>query len=120
MDSRTSVYYGSGLNVLAGIWLIIAPFALGYSADIPGTNDLWLGIVIGVLALVRLFAPLRSAWISWINAILGVWLVVAPFVLSYANNTPRVNDIVLGILVIAFSLWSGGAVATQRRGPAPA
>lgn len=122
MDSRPQVTTASGINVLAGIWLIIAPFILGYANSTPTTNDIWLGIIVGILALIRIFSNARSTWLSGINVLAGIWLIIAPFVLSYANNTPRVNDIVLGIIVIAFALWSGGASTVTRthRGPAPA
>jgi hypothetical protein len=37
---RGDVAAASGLNVLAGIWLIIAPFALGYGSGDPYWNDI--------------------------------------------------------------------------------
>jgi hypothetical protein len=42
----------SGLNVLAGIWIIIAPFVLGYDDGDPYWNDLVLGAIVFVLGLI--------------------------------------------------------------------
>jgi hypothetical protein len=44
----------SGLNVLAGIWLIIAPFVVGYDKGDPYWNDIVFGAIVAVLALARL------------------------------------------------------------------
>ncbi len=45
-------------------------------------------------------------WASWINFILGLWLIVAPFALRYANVPGAApEDVILGILIAAFSLW---------------
>src|SRR5579884_3856539 len=120
MDSRPQVTTASGINVLAGIWLIIAPFVLGYVTSAPKTNDIWLGIIVGILALIRVFSGVKSAWVSGINILAGIWLIIAPFVLGYLNNTPRVNDVILGIIVIAMAIWSGGVSAATgtHRGPA--
>lgn len=116
MDEKNQAMTASGINVLAGIWLIIAPFVLGYATTTPKTNDIWLGIIVGIIALIRIFTPLKSAWLSWLNIIAGVWLIIAPFVLNYATTTPRWNDVILGIIVIALSIWSSGAALTHQGG----
>lgn len=41
---------------------------------------------------------------GWIGIILGIWLIIAPFVLQYQNITNAMwNDIILGVLVVASS-----------------
>ncbi len=43
-------------------------------------------------------------WASWISFVLGLWLIVTPFVMpSSAGAAP--NDVILGILIATFSLW---------------
>jgi hypothetical protein len=45
-------------------------------------------------------------WASWINFILGLWLIVSPFALKYSHVSRAVpEDVILGILIAAFSLW---------------
>ena len=46
----------------------------------------------------------------WINLLLGIWLIIAPFAFA-VTGAPMGNDIVLGILLIAFSWWMLGAMA---------
>jgi len=42
----------SWLNTIAGLWLIIAPFALHYESATQKWNSIVVGIVISILALV--------------------------------------------------------------------
>jgi hypothetical protein len=114
-----NVDVASGGNILAGIWLVIAPFALHYgSVDTPLWNDIVLGIAIFILAMVRLSAPLAHAGVSWVNFVLGLWLIVAPFVLLYAPGPAIFNDIFVGIAVIILASWSAMA-AKSARPPGP-
>jgi hypothetical protein len=102
----------SGLDVLAGIWLLISPFVLhfrGYSSLI--TNDVVLGIVIGILALIRFFSPSRgTVWASWVNVVLGIWVLISPWCLAYSAYRPAMtNNVIMGIIVIILGLWSASA-----------
>lgn len=52
----------SGINLLLGLWLIIAPWVLDYSSQ---NNAVWnhvvIGIAIAVVALDRVMAPVQTA-----------------------------------------------------------
>ncbi len=101
----TSVWISS-VNVIAGIWLIIAPFVLLYGSGKARVNDIVLGIVIGIFALIRALVPgAGTVWLSWLNALWGIWLIIGSFVLGSTEVT-RTNDIILGIIVLVFGLWS--------------
>lgn len=106
MESRSQSVLASWLNVIAGIWLIIAPFIFGFSNPTARTNEIWLGFIVGILALIRAFTPLRSIWLSWVNLIAGIWLIISPFVLGYANTSSSANDIILGIIVGVIAIWN--------------
>jgi len=107
--SRPRTFAGSGINILFGIWLILAPFILDYaSLQVAMWNDIILGVLVLAVAMIRTFGT-ALATASWINVVLGIWLVIAPFVLNYRDNpSPRWNDVILGILVIIFA-WSGSS-----------
>jgi hypothetical protein len=113
----------SGINILAGLWLIIAPFLLGYSDLIePTWNDILVGVAVVIVAGVKMSKPLSAAGISWVNVILGVWLIVAPFVLAYEAQNARWNDVVLGCIIAIFGIWSavaahGTTATTTMRTP---
>lgn len=104
---RARVMFFSLLNVIAGLWLLAAPFALSY---FPGSteyaNDLFFGAIIVALAGARFLGAYRAAWLSWVNAVVGIWLIVAPFVLNYTTSNARYNDIIIGVLVTIFAIAS--------------
>ena len=105
----------SGLDVLAAIWILISPFVLSLRATGSFvTNDVILGIVIGILALFRFFSPSpASVWASWVNVILGIWVLISPWCLGFSRfHTATTNNVVMGIIVIILALWSALASNT--------
>jgi len=50
----------------------------------------------------------RWTWLAWVNVVLGAWEIVAPWVWGYTgiSSAGRWNDIVIGILILAVSLWA--------------
>ncbi len=96
--------------VVLGAWEFLASFILGYSAK---TSALWDAIIIGIaLVVLAAWAALSSEAatakaLSWINAVLGVWLIIAPFILGYTKLTGALwNDIIVGIIVAVLSVWA--------------
>jgi len=107
----------SWIVALFGLWEVIAPFLLGYSAT---TAALWDAIIIGVAlivlagwaALVNQDGTIKS--LSWINAVLGLWLVIAPFLLGYsAVGAAMWNDIVVGVIVAVLAGWAALALGSS-------
>jgi hypothetical protein len=117
-EGRNDSHYGqvrtaSGLNIIAGIWTIISPWVYGF---FNGTGSVWnnviVGIVIAIFAAIRFFGAASAVWLSWINALLGIWLILSPWIYGYTTNTGRMwNSIIVGIIVLVLSVWS--AVATN-------
>lgn len=115
---NTQVRTASGLNVLAGIWVIISPWVFGYGEHIGAAwNGVIVGIIVVILAAMR-FSGAETTWQSWINFILGLWLIISPWLYGYAatNDGLRVDSIIFGIVVAVLALWS--AIAS-RSGATP-
>lgn len=126
MNPRAQAKVASGLDLLAGLWLIISPFVLGYSdlgqatktmASQATNNSLIVGFTVAVIAAIRLANAYRfgeyelpTMWLSWLSALLGLWLIVSPFVLGFADvtnlTTAYWNTIILGIIVTVLGVWS--------------
>ena len=110
----------SAVVVLAGVWLVLAPHALGYAGAGSGFDGFWNDVVVGIavalIALARVIG--RTPMLSAANVVLGIWLIVMPFVLSYGGGTlgsrATWNDVILGIIVIVFSLASLGLGSARR------
>ncbi len=101
----------SGLNILFGLWLIISPFVLSFA----GSTGMWDAVIVGVigivLAWIRYANPANAPVLSWINALLGVWLIISPFLFGMAGVTALLWDyIIVGIAFVVFGAWS--ALAT--------
>jgi membrane-bound ClpP family serine protease len=114
-NERTTLRSLSGVNFLAGLWLLAAPFVLGYSATVTArNNDLLLGTIIVVLAVIGL-SMTEESWSRVLNIIAGLWLIVAPFILGYASVTTATwNSIVVGLVVLAFAAWETTVVSGRR------
>ena len=107
------------LVAVAGLWEVLAPFILGYSAT---TVAMWNAIVIGaVLIILSVWAALTEQVsldrnLGWISVVAGVWLVLAPFALNYSAVVAAMwNDIIVGVVVIVLAAWA----ATTFGRPAP-
>lgn len=122
MDNRPSINAGvsqltrggaNWVNVLFGIWVIISPFMVQFS-QLPAAvwNNVITGIVIALLALIRTSMPRQPGW-SWANVILGIWMIISPFILGVMTTAVLWNNIILGV-VIALVAW----VSASLRAPA--
>jgi len=105
-EERVSMSERSGLgsswaNVLLGIWVIISPFVLGVHTPKGIWNNVVVGALVGILAVIR-WSMHQQGW-SWLNMILGIWLVISPFVL-FLSGAAMWNNAILGIIVAALAL----------------
>lgn len=114
MSNVDQVKTASGINVLAGIWLVISPFLLGFSGTAASTNAIITGIIIGLIALVRSSSPDSAVWLDYVNVILGVWLVISSFVLGSMVMAAVWNSIILGVVVVVLAGWDSSAASKLR------
>jgi hypothetical protein len=101
------------LNICLGIWVLISPFVLAFGSHAAVWNNVATGGAVIILALIHTSMPRQSGW-SWINLILGIWLIVSPFALALHHAAFIWNNVVLGI-VIAIVAWSNAAMSTRAR-----
>ena len=116
MDATTRLTAGG--NAALGWWLIAAPFVLGAPA-VGRWNDVFTGTAVAVVAGYNYVGDGErpaSAIGAGLLAILGCWLVVAPFALGF-EGPARWNDVVAGTLVAAFGGYDAYVAAAAERGP---
>ncbi len=96
------------VNIVLGLWMIVSPWVLAYSADSAATsNAVVIGIVVAVLAALELFNV--TAWEEWVNFILGIWLVISPWALRFSGDRAAAsNDVILGIVIAVLAIWALG------------
>lgn len=95
---------------VAGLWELLSPFILGYSAT---TVAMWNAVIVGLLLLVLGAAAALYENVSadrtfdWINAVLGLWLIVSPFALGFSAMPVILwNSIIVGVIAVVLGLWA--------------
>ncbi len=92
------------IEMLAGVWLCVAPWILNLSGAAA-----WAAMVVGVfvilLSVEDTFLPNQIE--EWSNAVLGVGLMISPWAWGYADETrATVNAVVSGVLVSGVAFWA--------------
>lgn len=110
-DSR----WPSGLNLIVGIYLVLASFSLSTGGfDVSRWNTLTVGALVALLAAARLFGRV-SDWASWLNVVLGFWLVLSPFMFRYADvGWLAAHDVIVGIVIAVGALLSPFALKWSK------
>jgi hypothetical protein len=115
----TRIRWQDVVNLLLGAWLFVSPWVLGFNtAGIVATSAWVFGIIIAGLALSAILA--YQQWEEWLEAAIGIWILVSPWVLKAAGN-PRIlwSSLIVGALLVILALWSSslehgpGAVTTR-------
>jgi len=96
------------VNVVLGLCLVFAPWALGFTSEIGATRNAWIvGAAIALIALGALFA--FREWEEWVNLALGVWAILAPWLLGFATVAAALYaHVIIGLIVAALAaldLW---------------
>ena len=114
-SSMQSIRTLSVVSLLAGLWLAISPYFLDYSGlGSAMTNSVIIGIVVAVLAIVR-FNEDQMTWPSWLNALLGVWMILAPAVIGFSySSTAGLNSLILGIVILVVEGWDASLNPNQQ------
>ncbi|MET7453376.1 SPW repeat protein [Streptomyces sp. NPDC005574] len=105
---------------LLGLYCAVSPWILHYTASQPAlmTHNLIVGIAIGLLALGFTAAPARMYGLSWAMCALGVWMIVAPWIVGESPDAGVVvNNIVIGALALVLGLMCTATAA--RSAPRP-
>jgi len=101
----------SWINIVLGILVIISPFVVQFTR-FPAAmwNNVIVGIVIAVLAIIRNSVPRQTGW-SWVNVILGIWMIISPFALGAMTTAVLWNNIILGIVIALIATGSASSRA---------
>lgn len=89
---------------LLGIWLCISPWALHFSLEPTATQATVISGLLIILAEVVTLS-IFYAWEEWINVMLGVWLIICPWILGISISAARTNFVVVGLLVVALAFY---------------
>jgi hypothetical protein len=100
------------VNVFLGYCLALAPGlapeGLGFTGEMAAAWNAWIvGAAIALIAFGALFA--FREWEEWVNLALGVWAILAPWLLGFATVTAAMYaHVIIGLIVgvlAALDLW---------------
>lgn len=104
----------SWAGLVISLWLLVAPFVLGYPRAFPGVRAIAVDVAVAVLA----FCLAGYHALNWRTGragsrgvlYLGLFLIVGPTILGYFHTSPlhaaAWNDMICGVLLVATSLLS--------------
>ncbi|MGW7257626.1 SPW repeat protein [Streptomyces sp. NPDC054834] len=105
---------------LLGLYCAVSPWILHYTTSQPAlaAHNLIMGIAIGLLALGFTTAPARMYGLSWAMCAMGVWMIIAPWIVGSAPDTGViVNNVVIGALAVILGMMCAGTAAKSAPMP---
>ncbi|MBF8186879.1 SPW repeat protein [Nonomuraea sp. K274] len=97
----------AGLTFLTGLYLAMSPWVVGFNGFTTlAVTDLIAGIALATLALGFAFAYGRTHGIVWITPLIGVWTIIAPWVVSgdVATTSTIWSNVVTGAVALLLGL----------------
>lgn len=105
-DDRTVGRWQDWFNLILGAWLVVAPFAgIGVAGGAAAWNSYIAGAAVAIFAVAAILRP--QLWEEWVNLVVGLWLIAAPFVLGFTDQAVVMwNQIIVGLVIGADALWA--------------
>jgi len=108
MKEKLWARWQDAANLVLGLWLAASPWTLDFVTHGTAARNAWaVGALITIAALAAMF--LYHSWEEWVNAALGTWLVLSPYLLDYATQQQAAtwNQFIIGVLVFILAVWAG-------------
>ncbi len=110
-----------GLTLLSGLYLAISPWIVDFgSSNRLAMNNLITGIAVTLLALGFSSAYGYTHGIAWCAPVIGVWTIIAPWVISGWDadvTRPFWNNIITGVVITALGLATMALPMSAARRP---
>ncbi|ESX71646.1 hypothetical protein X759_21545 [Mesorhizobium sp. LSHC420B00] len=101
---------------MIALWTLISPWVLVHLSMAPpsqiqiSAGALWNFLVVGLIMMVISIAQLMAStiWEGRINAAVGIWLIVSPWVVGFGSDLVLTwNAVAVGILAVLVSELRG-------------
>ncbi len=101
---------------ILGILLIVAPFVLGYSSDMPALwSNIILGLAVLIVSAIKGLIPDTTRWEYVIAGLGGLLAIVAPFVLRFSVVALALwASIILGAVVLVLAVYEVYMLSMHR------
>ncbi len=84
--------------------LFFSPWLFGFASDDVASRTAWISaIVIGVITIAAIVQ--FAEWEEWVAMVLGLWLIVAPWIVGFsALSHAAATFVVLGVVIAVASI----------------
>ncbi|WP_206060964.1 SPW repeat protein [Nonomuraea basaltis] len=116
--ANPAVQLADGLTLLAGLFLALSPWIVGFTTiETLTMNNLVTGISVALLSLGFSSAFGRTYGIAWTAPLIGVWTIVAPWLIrGEADTTTTIyTNVIVGAIIVILGLVTVGMGMTRRR-----
>ncbi|MFD9389461.1 SPW repeat protein [Streptomyces sp. NPDC060000] len=107
------------MALITGLYLAASPWIAGFNDfSTLAVNNLICGIAYALLLGGFGHAYERTHARAWAAAMIGVWTIVAPWVVAGNVDTTRtvVNNIIVGVIALALALATSSAAGNTDKG----
>jgi hypothetical protein len=115
-ESAIDVY-----NLLLAAFLLISPWLFARANETAAWDLRASGAAIAILSLAAMVA--FAYWEEWVNLLLGLWLIVSPWLLGFAHTRAMHFSIAVGAAVTFLAALEMflvyDAAHPERRAPEP-
>jgi hypothetical protein len=113
-----SAHAVDGLTFMSGLYLAISPWVVGFNGRTTLTvNNLLTGIAVALLAVGLASAYGRTHGVAWVTPLIGVWTIIAPWVVSgnTATTSTILSNVITGAAIVVFGLAATAMGMLPRR-----
>lgn len=117
MSETPTAQAADGLTVLAGLFVALSPWIVGFSESTLAVNNLIIGLAIAVLGAGFAAAYERTHRLVWVCPLLGVWTIIAVWTVSGAEATTGevVSNVIGGAAVVLLGLAAMAPMVMAHR-----
>jgi FtsH-binding integral membrane protein len=102
------------LVAIVGAWLVASNWVLSYALPDTaptalGATIFWNSVLTGAAAILLGGTAIAAftLWEEWADIAIGLWLVVSPWILGFANIQLAMWNVVLsGVVIILSAAWT--------------
>jgi hypothetical protein len=96
-------------QLVLAVFLLMSPWIFGFASVIAAGRNAWIcGAALSLASLWAIFT--YTEWEEWISLLLGLWVIVSPWLLGFHNAVMAATrvDVVSGVAIMVFAsieLW---------------
>lgn len=96
---RQPMHWQDGVGWGLALWLMLSPWILEFASDAVAMRTT-VGFGFALLAIEVLALTAFRTWEEWINALIGLALIAAPFVQKFTAKPAIYNAVIVGAIIV--------------------